>query len=730
MQHVKQELLDSLLQLKGSGKFASIRTDKFIFPGLVIDGFGETAFPINQIQAKALIEVAHKAPFGKGDSTIYDDKVRSAWEIDASKLSFNNPDWEKFLNKAINKVKTDLGLEDYTVSAHIYKLLIYQQGDFFLPHKDTEKEKGMFGTMIIGLPSQYTGGELEIHFEGVTAIADFAQNPNPYSINYAAFYADCDHEVKPLRSGYRVCLAYNLVQEKAAKKIAVQSIQSHAAELAKILIKHQTVQNAQPCIILLGHQYTPENFGQDSLKLNDRARAEALLLAANQAGFYAKLCLATSYLSGTPAYDSYDDDDENAEMEEVYDESLTIEHWAEDNCPALNAVTFEESDLIASFPLDEGEPIVKESSGYMGNYGPDLMHWYHYGAVMIWSPKVNAELLPSQDTSTQLNWIEYFNRTSSISEKEKVVVEHILTVGLTNPKTSIFQKEPDNYNAVAGWLINQKKTTFLLNINPQRLHLFFEKIETESWVKLFKSLSRENGTTLFEKLTKNPTLSVLEKLLDLLQEMMEDTGLKTLATGQIQKLPHYFNLVYAQYDKQIKRAALANLFWTAKQVSPSKTWTKEILETLVQKPNRNYIHNTIAPQLLIEKEPSELTRKLLLFCKEYLQQLANNQPQLPRDWARSNPSDTKRFSHQWSILKEFLASRSEEIFDFRKNQSERKEMEHAIASSDVDLKTETIKKGSPHTLRIIKTQASYYRQMEAWDEDVALLEKLKSQSSP
>ncbi|REG84530.1 2OG-Fe(II) oxygenase family protein [Algoriphagus antarcticus] len=726
MQQIKQEVLDILLQLKGSGKFASIHSDDFVFPGLVVEGIGETAFPINPLQANALIQAGHKAPFGKGKATIYDDNVRSAWEIDASKLSFNNPQWTKFIDKAIGKIKTDLGLEDYTVAAHLYKLLVYQKGDFFLPHKDTEKEKGMFGTMIVGLPSQYTGGELVIQFEGVTEVADFTQNPNPYSINYAAFYADCDHEVKPLTSGYRVCLVYNLVQEKAAKKISLQSLQSHVATLSKILTKHQSKQDAQPSIVLLGHQYTPENFSYESLKLNDRVRAEALLQAAKEAGYYAKLCLVTSYLSGTPAYDGYDDDDdENAEMEEVYDESLTIEHWADDEHPALSNVSFAEADLITSFPIDEGEPIVKESTGYMGNYGPDLMHWYHFGAVMIWSHQLNAKLLPSQYTGTQLNWIEHFNRTSSISEEEKVVVDHILTAALTNPKTSYYQKDPTNYNAVADWLINGNKTTFLLNLLPERLHLFFEKIDTESWIKLFKFLSRENGTILFEKLTKALTLSVLEKLLDVLQVMMEDKTLKPLATVQIQKLPKYFKLVYDEYDHRVNAPAFTNLFWTAKHASSTAEWTNEILETLIQKPNRTYIHGTIAPQLLSVKEPSELTHKLLLFCQEYLQQRANNEPQPPASWSRPMPDNFGSHKYQWQILKDFLESPTEQNFDFRKNQTERKELEYAIKSSVVDLKTETIKKGSPHTLRITKTQAAYHRQMNDWNEDVALLEKLK-----
>jgi hypothetical protein len=79
-------------------------------------------------------------------------------------------------------------------------------------------------------------------------------------------------------------------------------------------------------------------------------------------------------------------------------------------------------------------------------------------------------------------------------------------------------------------------------------------------------------------------------------------------------------------------------------------------------------------------------------------------------------------------LKEFLESPYQQVFDYRVNQQERNEMEHAINSVVVDLQTETIRKGSPHTLRITKTQASYHRQMKDWNEDVKLLEKINNKT--
>ena len=38
-------------------------------------------------------------------------------------------------------------------------------------------------------------------------------------LTFAAFYADCEHEVKPITHGTRVCLTYNLsLAEKSKKK--------------------------------------------------------------------------------------------------------------------------------------------------------------------------------------------------------------------------------------------------------------------------------------------------------------------------------------------------------------------------------------------------------------------------------------------------------------------------------------------------------------------------------
>ena len=90
--------------------------------------------------------------------------------------------------KAIeDEIKKGLGIEDSKIELSLYKLLIYEKGDFFLPHLDSEKEKGMFGTLVVGLPSEHTGGNLVVRFNGQEESVCFAETASDDQIPYAAF---------------------------------------------------------------------------------------------------------------------------------------------------------------------------------------------------------------------------------------------------------------------------------------------------------------------------------------------------------------------------------------------------------------------------------------------------------------------------------------------------------------------------------------------------------------
>ena len=82
--------------------------------------------------------------------------------------------------------------------AHLYKLLVYEEGSFFLPHRDGEKLDRMVATLVIGLPAVHEGGELVVSHDGRSHEVVFDGAAAGHELSYAAFYADCQHEVRPV----------------------------------------------------------------------------------------------------------------------------------------------------------------------------------------------------------------------------------------------------------------------------------------------------------------------------------------------------------------------------------------------------------------------------------------------------------------------------------------------------------------------------------------------------
>jgi len=73
----------------------------------------------------------------------------------------------------------------------------------FKKHVDTEKESGMLETLVIQLPSIFTGGTLAVEFgkEVKKMIKGDGSGGGFYGI---AFYVDCEHELLPVESGWRL----------------------------------------------------------------------------------------------------------------------------------------------------------------------------------------------------------------------------------------------------------------------------------------------------------------------------------------------------------------------------------------------------------------------------------------------------------------------------------------------------------------------------------------------
>ena len=212
---ITQELADSLADVDRPGDYFIGGRAEWLAPKLEVDGVGSIALPLLPAQAKQLIKAATRAPFGRGADTVVDTKVRRTWQIGAERVRIGGKQWGKTLGDIVARVAEGLGVTG-PVTAELYKLLVYDKGSFFVSHRDTEKAPGMFATLVLALPSQSEGGDLVVRHKEREARLDMA-NDDPSEVAFAAFYADCLHEVLPVTKGCRAALVFNLVRKTKGK---------------------------------------------------------------------------------------------------------------------------------------------------------------------------------------------------------------------------------------------------------------------------------------------------------------------------------------------------------------------------------------------------------------------------------------------------------------------------------------------------------------------------------
>jgi len=79
----------------------------------------------------------------------------------------------------------------------------------FRPHVDTPRGATQFGSLVVCLPHPHRGGQLHVAHKRQEMLYDWS-NEKADKIEWAAFYSDCQHEVRQVQSGHRITLTYNL----------------------------------------------------------------------------------------------------------------------------------------------------------------------------------------------------------------------------------------------------------------------------------------------------------------------------------------------------------------------------------------------------------------------------------------------------------------------------------------------------------------------------------------
>src|SRR3954454_10353409 len=165
MSMITADLAAVLGKVRRPGDFFAAGITELLAPLLEVEGVGPVALPLLPVQARELISIADPAPYGRGEQTVVDPAVRRCWQIGPDRVHTRGRHWARTLEMILARVAEGLGV-GAPITAEFYKLLLYEEGSFFIGHRDTEKMPGMFATLVVVLPSSSTGGELVVRHKG------------------------------------------------------------------------------------------------------------------------------------------------------------------------------------------------------------------------------------------------------------------------------------------------------------------------------------------------------------------------------------------------------------------------------------------------------------------------------------------------------------------------------------------------------------------------------------
>jgi hypothetical protein len=144
-------------------------------------------------------------------------------ELEGKELQILTEDWKNLLRgrfkQLLNALVVDLALDVSAIRAELYKLVIYEKGNYVKKRQeDSHGNKKHFATLMIFLPSYYTGGDFVVHQQHHTQSAfNFSisngRETKPLKCHYVLFLNNNEYEIKPIKSGVVVTLIYDLYYE-------------------------------------------------------------------------------------------------------------------------------------------------------------------------------------------------------------------------------------------------------------------------------------------------------------------------------------------------------------------------------------------------------------------------------------------------------------------------------------------------------------------------------------
>jgi hypothetical protein len=751
-----------------SAKFVVNGTLPLADPGLFVEGIGPVPVPLKRGAVKALIAACHVAPYGKGTETLVDERVRKTFELDPSKFRLGVR-WNETIADATRTVADSLGLSANQLEARLYKLLVYEKGGFFLPHRDSEKHDRMVASLIVVLPNPFEGGRLIVRHGAGEQKLPFKEAAAGKEACFAAFYADCGHEVERVNSGVRIALAYNLVLKPGKITGPAKPTVPADALVAEIesWVAHRP---AKPLVYALEHHYTERGLSLDLFKGADRQLADLVVPAAEKAGCLVYLAQVTRHLSqfaddgsfdyGYSRYSRRAPRQHAITIGETYEDELSGTEWTnlKGKKQSMGEIAFDLSAIVSSIPIDKWKPTSEEFEGYTGNAGNTLDRWYHRSAVVIWHRDHHYEIITRGHATLCIP--EFLSMLKKLPKTPKAKLEAARNECLRFARALVV-------NWPRRWShIEQSRASAspcdefaesILSLHDQGLVAAFlrvlsERDEVTSLKTFVVAACREFGWDAFEgelKLLIVPNLdqyghgrelspSDFEWLAEFCGEKTYDPDWRILG-GELCKIAVQRFCEKEDQPRWARDRETANdserslplLLQALAETGRDEDFSR-VIRFIRELPNEFTLDYGQVPALKLlipwsRKRFGSVYPPLQMWfetVRSELEKATAQEPAPPSDWARPANVDCRcEFCTQ---INTFLADPSHDVGRIPASEINRRHVITKIEHHKCDVKHTLERKGSPYSLVFTKTTGSYDRAVKRYEKDCRLLQIMQT----
>lgn len=756
MSGINQTLAEVLGTVQRPGDFYVSGRQEIFAPSISVDGVGTVALPLLPQQAAELAAVAERAPYGRGPDTLVDTEVRRTWQIGAEQVHISGRHWAANLQAIVSRCAEGLGVEG-PVSAELYKMLVYDEGSFFLGHRDTEKLPGMFATLVVVLPSAYAGGELLIRHQG-REVCLVLSSEDAAEVAFAAFYADCWHEVRPITAGCRLALIYNLVRPGRGKRLQPPAYDAEVNQVAALLAQWRcelaagSAQVPEKLIYPLEHVYTSAEIAFETLKNADAAVGALLVKAARKAQCDLSLALVNIDETGSAEEVYYrrsrhhyrDSDSEEFEVGEVFERRLVLTglRAADDARAVLERLLFTEDELCPPDVFADAEPDEVQFFEATGNAGATFERSYRRAALVLWPSERRLDLIVAAGRDVSLPWLaDLARRWQQGGPEEQAVADlwrqaHELASRIVRswPERQPWERASESaVRFLEAVRVLEDREALLAFIDKVTVGADYQQGDNAGLVSALALLPPlEAAETVHRIITANAARDPAA-CAELLRRMSEALGaahgaaptaaLEQAAADLIAALPGQPAAVARGASGQVRpmSALVVDLLQASFALQADGVGHRLVADVLAH-PDVFPADEILVPAALALLTGTEAQRSwppiraLRGACRNHLARRIAEPLQPPPDFSR--PSHVRCRCPHCLQLAHFLADPKRKQWVLKAAEAQRSHVEDSIRRDACDVNTETLRHTRPYELRCTKNQASYQRRVEQRERDL------------